>query len=111
MYDEEDRPSIHEELESRAKEAKEKTEQRHQELVVNRDRDFEDMTQKLGASYGLPGAMLTDPNLPHREGATEGQYTAPRHSGTGEWSTPGGGGGPAQTRRSRAKTESAEASA
>jgi hypothetical protein len=104
-YDE-DRDSVHTDLEQAAAESKEAAEAKVQENQKNREPDYEDDAQNLGRSLGLTGsAAIATPR--DAEGAA---YQSPRHTGTGEWATPNSGGGGAKTSKSRAKSEAAESS-
>ena len=118
-YDEE-RSSIHTELEQAAKESQEKAVERYNELQANVAGDGS------GEAFGYSGKVVTDPEIRENIAAlgedpnATGAFLSPRQSGTDEWqvdeSKIGGEGGgsapPAQAKRSsrKASTESSESS-
>jgi hypothetical protein len=121
-YDE-DRSSIHTEIEEAAKESREKAEERNTELQKNRVPDVSDAAVVRGRSFGLTGsAMITDPDLPQRTTGEDDELTSvavvpARHSDTGEaevdkskFGQSSGGGSTAKSSRRKASAESAESS-
>jgi hypothetical protein len=89
-YDEE-RTSVHTELEDAAKESKVKAEEKYHELEANRHPDLNDPAQVLGRSMGLASAAIVDPAI--REAPPDavedpfasGAVVAARHGDTGEF--------------------------
>jgi phage terminase large subunit-like protein len=89
-YDEE-RSSVHTELEDAAKESKVKAEERYHELEANRHPDLSDAAQVLGRSMGLTSAAIIDPSIREtppdavEDPFASGAVVAARHSETGEF--------------------------
>lgn len=104
-YDE-DRDSVHTDMEQAAAESKEAAEAKVQENQKNREPDYEDDAQNLGRAVGLTGsAAIATPR--DAEGAA---YQPPRHTGTGEWATPNAPASAPKASSRRAKSEAAESS-
>jgi hypothetical protein len=89
-YDE-DRSSVHTELEAAGKAANIVTEEKYHELEANRHPDMDDPNVKRGLDLGLSGSVaIIDPSAREDPDAVEdpnatGAVVSPRQSETGEW--------------------------